>query len=468
MITPKSSASRHAGNDRIWWTVGLVIAAVQSWYFLHGYRLSGDDALFFLAAMRGWDFVWELSNRIAFGTGRVGGFLLVPINAFAAYFSEYPIFRIALVGFDFLTLALFALWLQRIAAVRASIMFVLLISLHALDFMHLSPTAFPLQNTLAYSVIFTARLVVYSKAPFWAVVVAQLAMGMAMLTSEYAIMVAGALIGAEVARAVFKEGIGQGLKGLYGSPRFKGDVVVVALVVSVYLAWRLAYPSSYDGNQLGILTWPLFVQTCLLHGFGLFLMPIYRPELTSVFDMVAAIGIATGVGYAVYRVKGADTPPVDGRFAILGLLLALLIALPASATIPKQTFCAENLTECIFLDSRAAFLFAIAGMATALTIVVKRVPIWSARVIAVLIALYAGGMVLHNAGAAARMQPISDAWSRAAALACAGGDFTRSLSEQIDPQNLVPIHPGNADTDFYPSREAFWATYASWKRAQAC
>lgn len=445
--------------------MGLLLVAIQTWYFLPGFRLSGDDALFFLAAMEGWDGIWEFSKRVAFDVGRIGGFLLVPINAFAAYISEHLAFRVGLILFDFLTLAVFAWWLQRVLAFRASIFFVFLVAFHALDFMHLSPSAFPLQNTLPYSIILTARLVINgdgAKPWRW---VAYLAMGLAMLTSEYAILLAAALGLVEWTRAGL---FGKNLRFMLANRRLWADVGVGCAVLGIYLGWRITHPSSYDGNQVGMLSLGLFLQTWFLHSFGLFALPIYQPRLTSIFDVLAVCIAALAVGFGFVHLRRSTFSDLQWTWPAWGLGLALFVALPASATIHKQTFCADTVTGCIFLDSRAAYLFAMLAVVGGLSILARTASLKTVRIIAVITAIYAGGMMLHNVGASARMQPIASAWYRAAEVACGPEVNGTLLASTIDPESVVPLHAAGVDRRFYPSREEFWGRYVDWKRAQGC
>ncbi len=251
---PSLCSSRPAPTPttmRHWWLAGALIALVQAMYFLPGYRLSGDDVLFFSAALHGWDAVLDFSYMVAAHQGRIGGFIIVPLNSFAALYSEYAWFRAAVIVLDFGTLALFAVWVN--AVLRngfGGLLFVFLAAFHSLDFMHLSPSAFPLQNTLPFALIFGARLLILAKAwaPFKAG--AHVLMGLAMLSSEYAFLVGSAVLACEYLLFFKDTEFCSGILKVFTAPRFWTDFVIVSVVFATYVGWRLAHPSSYVGNQL--------------------------------------------------------------------------------------------------------------------------------------------------------------------------------------------------------------------------
>lgn len=453
---------------RHWWLAGALIALVQALYFLPGYRLSGDDVLFFSAALHGWDAVFDFSYMVAAHQGRIGGFIIVPLNSFAAMYSEYAWFRAAVIAFDFGTLALFAVWVN--AVLRdgfGGLLFVCLAAFHSLDFMHLSPSAFPLQNTLPFALIFGARLLILAKA--WAPYKAgaHVLTGLAMLSSEYAFLVGSAVLTCEYLiffkGTEFRNGILKALR----APRFWADVAIVVVVFAIYVGWRLAHPSSYEGNQLGIYSLSAFLKTWSMHAFGLLGMPLYKPKPSSLTDIFAMLLVGALVTRCLLQADRLRLGRLGWQLGIVGLTLALFIALPASATARNQQVCAAYLLDCIFLDSRAAYFFAILGSVSILLSVLNLLrPRWRVATTCV-VGMLSCLSIAHNSRSSSRMSEVDTVWKAAASAACDTLNMPEP-STVIDPKGLVRMHPEGADKRFYPSRDQFWGSYLAWKRRNGC
>lgn len=80
----------------------------------------------------------------------------------------------------------------------------------------------------------------------------------------------------------------------------------------------------------------------------------------------------------------------------------------------------------------------------------------------ILVTIGAAHTAFHNARKTEQFAPKAMIWKHAAQLACSEGLIDIS---EIDPNQLVSVHPTGDPTGFYLGREQFWQLYLSWKKS---
>src|SRR5690606_34095012 len=93
-------------------------------------------------------------------------------------------------------------WFEAVSRIRmAMITFLLAAALTPLQFYHLPPTSFPLQNTVPFILLITARLALLAargeRAPGWTPAWPLPLISLAMLTTEYAFLLGSGMLAVE-------------------------------------------------------------------------------------------------------------------------------------------------------------------------------------------------------------------------------------------------------------------------------
>jgi hypothetical protein len=467
-----------------WGAVGLLML-VQGIMFMQGYRLSADDAGFLQSWMDGRAAIWEAASAAARSHGRIGMYLMWPLNVFAAYAAGFTWLRLCFVALYFAIFPLFACYMSRLLKRDLTIAVVLLLLVaHPLALEHMPPNAYALQNTLPVFAILLSRVIldrVRGRSPTLArrlVAGACLTVfALAMLVSEYALMFGAALVLAEaVLAASASDGNRNASWRAWGKALFRrslADLSIVAGVLALYLLFRQMNPSSYDGNQLDGLWHPgRIVITALAHLASGSIIPRLGLGLIHVPAGIwmAALGYGA-IACLAARSASRQLPrlPSPAIVALAALSLGLLMTLPLAMTAKQQAWCLEG-GICGYLDSRIAYLWlglCLLGLVAwcRRTTATWLPPVAFDRGFAGLAGVLAVLGFAHNWQLAERMGAISMAWQRADAIACdrqgtgLGDERFRVL---IDPRNLVALHPG-------VDAEDYWRRYLAWRsRGPGC
>lgn len=473
-----------------------ILACLQGYLFLTGYRLTADDVEFQYHLMKGWDAAWDFVWLAAVSQGRVVHLLDVPFSMVAAYFAESFAFRLFYTVLYFGCFALLAVYVSMLARLRvAALITLVLLSLHPLDYFHLPPNAYPAHLTLPFLLILLARMGLLRARVGHGPSGNGWELGMlaccfiGMLFSEYAFLFTAALIGAEfLARLTTDNVVGNRwsarLRACLLHPHTLKDAVVLILFLVIYLGFRMLYPSSYEGNQLaGELELEAVARTLVGHvigGTSWASMARYSdrwPDIILAVGygqllVVAAIGAVTFfAGLLALRLvrTGRGQASLARRcWAIVAAALfgAVLVTLPLALTAKYQSWCGD-LSACIFLDSRISYL-GVGAMVAALMVIA--VIYTSARGLFSLAApvllsavLATSGMLtyLHNFRIERDMQHYVSGWERAERLACLPAERLDEvgtlLPKLIDPPQRISMTAGF-------DRETYWRDYIELQR----
>lgn len=467
---PKGDAHPVLRKDRFVWAIALALAALQATLLIRGYRITGDDVTFYEAALHGLAASMELTQAIAAGQGRIGAYIIIPINIASAYLSDWLAFRLLAVLLYFLAFFLFSGWVQKLLGKPvAAAIFLFLVVFNINDYMHLPPVSYPLQNTIPFLAIIGARLHLLRQDSGEGAskrraghVGALAAFGAGMVASEYGFLLGTAMLGSEYLRDALRGGkLSAGMR-LAFSRAYWPSLLVCLLVLAAYIFWRLAFPSNYDGNQLapltrlphGLLTATAHILTPYALPYGSFQRPLGYPG--GVWPMAAlAVGIAAAAGFLAARPSlAAIRRPLT--IMAIALLAAFYTVLPASMTLKQQIACFEHL-GCAFLDSQIAYLAtAVAGAAGVAWLITrpgtdvgqKRLTLF----LSVLVGVGAAFAFYHNKRVSDDMQRLADVWQAAVHTACRNDLPVGKLDSIFDPEAALNTYPGF-------DREAFWQAF---------
>jgi hypothetical protein len=477
--------------------VGLlsVLACLQGYLFLTGYRLTADDVEFQYHLMKGWDAAWDFVWLAAVSQGRVVHLLDLPFSMVAAYFAENFAFRLFYTGLYFGCFALLAVYVSMLARLRvAALITLVLLSLHPLDYFHLPPNAYPAHLTLPFLLILLARMGLLRARGGRGPAGSGWELGMlaccfvGMLFSEYAFLFTAALVGAEfLARLARDNPSGRPwasrLRACLLHPHTVKDAVVLTLFLVIYLGFRALYPSTYEGNQVaGDLELVAVARTLVGHvigGTSLASMVRYSdrwPEIVVAMGygqllIVAGIGAFTFLAgmISLQRVPSGGVQAALARrcsaIVVAALFGAALVTLPLAMTAKYQSWCGD-LSACIFLDSRISYL----GVGVAVAALMVAMVCTRARRISSLAvsAVFSGVLAtlgvltyLHNFRIELDMQRYVSGWERAERLACLPAEQLEGvgalLPKLIDPPQRISMTAGF-------DREAYWRDYIELQR----
>ena len=461
------------GRDKVLFGLIFLLTLWHSRFFLTGYRLTADEVYFSYIAMQGFEAVFDTSQWIAENQGRVGFLFLQPINMFAALMSEFLVWRIVFVALYMLMVWAGFVYAGRLLKWRiAPLAFLVFLALHPLAFEHLPPTSYPLQNTLPFLVLFSCRLAAftYGERGVWGVL-SRLLQGFALLATEFALLLGIVMIFAEVlARHPLRvRQLWSWLHTVLKDRRAWLDIATLSAVIGLYSAYRLAYPSIYEGNSFqGIGDLSAVIQTTWRHILDGVVLPRLSFQLFQAPLIIWVEALLAGVGiYLALRLslRAAGLKNLALAKIVIFLFGAMVfVTLPVSASLKQQGWC-EALRYCAYLDSRTTILGVVllcVLLVNALLLVFKGRPFALAlrRVVAGLFASIFAIGGLHNWQVAQEMARYDEVWRDARTLACvpalAPGAPDR-LYVLIDPQRVIPFHEDEAPL-------GFWPLYLEWAR----
>ncbi|UWR39440.1 DUF7024 domain-containing protein [Sulfitobacter sp. W074] len=444
----------------------FLLALWHGHFFLTGYRLSADDVYFTHIALQGPQTVLETARWLAEGQGRIGFLYLQPVNMFAALMSEVLIWRLVFVTLYFSTVWLIFVYAGKVLKLSiAPFAFLIFLALHPLGFEHLPPTTYPLQNTLPFLVLVSCRLAVlsYGERGGWGVLNRLLQFG-AMLATEFALLLGIVMVAAEVFanHPLSLRRPLSWLRALIKDVRAWIEIIILGLVVGVYIAYRLAHPSGYEGNSLaGIGNLSALIGTTWHHINDGLVLPRFRSRFLEV-----PLSVWTGAtlsGLAMYAaIVLALRTPLGKRVPLAAVVPFLLtsmifVTLPVSASLKQQGWC-EGTGHCAYLDSRTSIL----GVVLLLVVLGATVLQHSKRgrfgkmprhlMACVTASIFVLGG-LHNWHVAQDMLRYDRIWKSAHLLACMPDLHPKTpahLYDLIDPNRLVPFHEAEAPLEFWP------------------
>ncbi|MBU2875737.1 hypothetical protein [Marinobacter salexigens] len=472
---------------KVWLVCGLgLLVALQALQFRFGYRLTADDAMFLQFLWHGWDRVWVEAEAVAKFSGRIGHYVMTPLNALGAWVSGFTSGRLLILISYYSVLVLFAHYLARLTSgnrafsVSAFIVLVLL-ALHPLAYEHMPPNAYPLQNTLPFLVVLAARLALmrWPSMHWLGQLIACGSMAVAMLVSEFVFLFATALMAADhlanMAWPRKSELQARFLRLQVRTGKLVSDALVVAVVLAVYVGFRLQYPSSYEGNDpSGLANTSRFFATAMWHlsaGTVFHRLPgVDFSRVTADAWLVSGLValITTLCAWGLLR----RMPVLSAKAAItmmvcIGVLM-FYIAAPLAATARQQEWCLD-LQVCGYLDSRVAFPgFGVLAYALVCLLVVWFKDRWRLVVFAILalsLGLVGGVNYAANSLIANDMRARVAPWAKAEGVACSVGysedTIDRWLSQvqmsSLDPHRFVAMH-----SDM--NSRVFWLEYMNFLR----
>ncbi len=437
------------------------LALWHGWFFLSGYLTTADDVFFLDTLLQGPQHVWLTSIGMAQGHGRIGFYGLMPLNMWAAHMSVYLVWRILFVALYIGTAALIFVYAEKLLRCQIAIIsFLLWLCLHPLGFDHLPPVAYPVQNTVPILVLVSLRLWSLERGERggWMLLGRALQIT-AMLLTEFAALMGFVMMAAEafVRHPLVDRGGAVWLRSVFGDSKTWRDGITAALVLGPYLGYRIAFPSSYLGNQIdGAAEFGALGITTLLHVLeGLVVFRLHEvsqllPQPENGLILVGAVVAGVVMIVAVWQALKPVSKPASRSSALLFLLGAILVVtLPLTATTKQQQMCLEN--SCAYLDSRSSIL----GVVLILVLVLGT---WRARAMRACVALAAGTVFcvgsLHNWQVAQQMQTYAKTWERAEALACRPDlvpQEPKHLTNLIDPEGLIKlVHTPEVKDSFWP------------------
>jgi hypothetical protein len=417
----------------------LLLANV--WLYSAGYRLSADDILFHFKALGGLREAWKYVIATATSEGRIGSFILIPINMWGALLSEYVVGRYLIGALYFSTFILFgfflSLILRRSVTVWLSVTF---FAFHPLLYQHTPPTAYPLQNTIPFLVLLGSRVYLLVKGESWLV---RICMFVALLVSEYAFLFGTALLLVEYSLRAPSDR--PGIRRLWSTRSLRRDVAAVSLALAIYLLWRWAYPTKYTGNSIdGIPSVERTIRTLVAQTYYGTIIPYVEFKGVSEAAIAGAILVALITATLAYRTPDpiGETRYNAAATAVLGLAL-VYVMLPLAVSPQFQTWCLER-GECAYVSSRSAFYFLVPLISLSALSVVPRRFHQVFFTVSVSAAAFLG--FTHNWKTAASMREYVSPYLIAKRLACTPDSVHATV---IIPSGKMAMHSTFNKTEYW-------------------
>jgi hypothetical protein len=276
VLESKSLRTRHAfkstGRATMYCALAVLLLT-NVWLSSAGYRLSADDILFHFKVLGGAREAWKYVTATATNEGRVGSFILIPLNMWGTLLSEYVFGRYLIGSLYFSSFILFSFFLSLVLRWPATVwLSTTFLAFHPLLYQHTPPTAYPLENTIPFLVLLGSRVYLLVKGESWLV---RIGMFIALLVSEYAFLFGTALLLIEY--SLGKSPNCLSVRPLWSSRPLRRDVAVVSSVLAIYLLWRWAYPSKYAGNSIdGVLSIERTIRTLVAQTYYGTIIPYVR------------------------------------------------------------------------------------------------------------------------------------------------------------------------------------------------
>lgn len=430
--------------------------------YVYGYRLTADDAEFFMHYLQGRESVEAHTWFLATNQGRIGQLLMAPLNTLGAYVAGGVRGMALVMALYAAQLFLFSCYVSLLVRARVALfVFLMLVVLHPLAYEHMPPNSYPLQNTVPFILIVLLRIAGLRggavanpllrrglAAAAWLLFVA------CMVVGEFSFIFGTALLLAEYTAALLRScRAGRGPVGavcdLLADGRFWADAAAVAVVLAAYLVFRSFHPTYYGGHEIADAgNVSRLLETLFRHILAGTVLPrldVDWLELPrTVYLQATAVAVASGAGLYLVSggLRGMRAPLIAG---VLALVCAVYVTLPLALTTKQQVWCVDD-DLCGYLDTRISYLGLVVALACGAAALLRAVP--APRVAAAVICVVLGGLAgvtyAHNWAVSRTMLQSHNAWKRASALACdpeALAADDAQLTAMIDPQGRLVLHP---------------------------
>ncbi len=453
----------------------LAVVVLQASLFTAGYRLAADDVALYAIVLQGYQALVEHTVTVASQHGRIGNYAMQPLNAIGSYYSDYFAFRVFAVGLHFLTMYLAASFVSAVLARNLTwFLFLVMVILHPLDFHHLPPTAYPIQNSVPIVLLFLSRLWLWRlrqahPAAAWPRLLPAYAVFLvAMLCNEYATTLGAVLLLAEhcalIARR-YRDGgaLVRAVLGTFRSGRLWADAAALVTSVAVYALFRLFNPTIYDGNKPdGLHRLHDLWTTLYMHIVSGTIFPRLTVDVggvpASALWTAGVVGLLSFLVFAVIRKPEVRAGEAFWT-ALVGLLAAVIITLPIAVVSRWQRACVDG-GVCTYLDGRLS-LYPVAVIVTVLCLAILTASRGGGARVAVVAVMALGFAALSsltylsNWQTRETMRDVVAGWERATAIACvpplASAD-ARTLAQLIEPVPRIHHYP-------HFSMDTFWQAY---------
>jgi hypothetical protein len=433
-------ASKYTGHAQMYSALAVLLL-VNVWLSSAGYRLSADDILFHFKALGGLREAWKYVIATATSEGRIGSFILIPINMWGALLSEYVVGRYLIGSLYFSTFILFAFFLSLILRRSGTVwLSAIFLAFHPLLYQHTPPTAYPLQSSIPFLVLLGSRVYLLVKGESWLV---RICMFFALLASEYAFLFGTALLFIEYILSGSSDR--SSIKSIWSSRCLRRDVAAVASALAIYLLWRWAYPSKYTGNSIvGILSVKRTIHTLVNQTYYGTIIPYVEFKGISETAIAGAILIALITATLAYRTPEpvGETRYNAAAIAVFGLAL-VYVMLPLAVSTQFQTWCLER-GECAYVSSRSGFYFLVPLISLSALSVVPRRFHQIFFTVSVSAAAFFG--FAHNWKTAASMREYVSPYLSAKWLACTPDSANATL---IVPSGKMAMHSTFNKTEYW-------------------
>lgn len=340
---------------------------------------------------------------------------------------------------------------------------------------YITPSSYPLQNTIPFILATGARILLLSShrkiksrsvrdlSPSIVLYAVQF---LAITLTEFAFLYFVALLAVEYGvRFAVEDRKPFGTFLSENRTRIGADLLILIASLATYLTFRALHPSDYPGNQLdGIFNLPavLFTSTMRIAGGTIFGgLHIDFSALRPVDYLLWLI--ASACLFVIFRDGSERLLDIRNiRKGWLIFLVASYITVSATALVVKyQIACSHG--GCRYVDSRAAYVFTALFMLWVLGAYVKsaqrRGATMSATTIAIALTVAATPVFVNNATVSNGWRENLRIWERAKLAACEGGDHAakKNLGTAVDPEKeraiFMPIAP-----------KQYWQAYVHWVR----
>lgn len=439
-------------NDAQNWAASLAIflclfsaCALQFLPFLHGYHLTADDVLFqyFGKTQRVKDWV-SIGWDTAIWKSKLGEFISIPVMVLGNLnIDSLPIRTLNLLIFIGSAL-LFALWVKERLNSQVALLFMLLfIAMTPLRFFHMPPNSYPLFPSIQIILLLSCLLFI-NKSCRAIRIIAAFGSLFAMLSSEYTLLLGGALIlfeltqDARSARLLSRDiRLWISIAALIGHLMVRnflgtGEYTEVSTYISFNKALSIVAYHSLNGTILGPADFPI------------------KDQLLQPGDYVRSVVCALFVSSAAYIISGqvkTDWNPILIRsLTALSVLIILALTVPI-ALLPKyQAWCVSP-SACAYLESRYAGWAVMLSLTAFVPLGIRNLGRWLIATIIGAIALITS---LQNGATMQRMDETLEPW-RLAQVSFCENNFSWETFLESDLANSIPFHttPDRTHRDYW-------------------
>lgn len=454
--------------------LAAVLAVWHGYFFTIGYRITADDVHYLEKVLTGYRGIAEFTSSTAIGQGRIGAYLLMPLNMAASWLSSFELARAIAVALYILVAGLFAVYVGRLLSIPiAPTVFLAWLALHPLAFEHMPPTAYPLQNTIPFLLVVGCRLHRLaalnspSYSPLSHRIIIYMLLLIAMLATEYAALLAIALIGGEwlvrISRHADEKPLLQALRRFAQEKETSWEAGSVSLMLIIYFSFRSLHPSEYDGNSLdGLWNFYRLAKTTAGHVHAGTILPrINSAIFTDVPIAIWSASVVTGsmmmIAFSASLRLAAPRRTYFLPVLAYIMLAVLLVTLPVTGNNKFQVWCVKY-GSCGFLDSRTSYLGIALILGFGAVELTSRIPAGRfRRFMASAFGVAAGVSFmitsLHNWQVSREMAKIAEVWQLADRIHCFAEVVENwKIERLINADGRVSFHPG-------VDREKFWRLY---------